>query len=243
MGGADNSGRKVRIMAWSAVMLSAAMLAAPISSGAMRSEPMTLRYEITSRGLGSIGTYVRTIDQENGLDRAQSQLRIQVRMMGIPVFRERADQIEEWRDGRLVEFRSVSTANAKPLLVHAELRDGRLLVTTPEGAKLAPAGAIPADPWFARQLGPATVVTIKTGRIMTVDTTGGEPDLITVDGVPTLTHHFHVNTQGQANWWEIWVDARGVPVKFRSQENGRQVDFNLTATTRALASNPTAVAR
>ena len=118
---------------------------------------------------------------------------------------------------------------AKRMLVHGELRDGRLQITTPKGTKFAPPGAVAADPWSSRQLGPATVVTIKTGEIMKIDITGGETETVAVNGVPTLTRHFHVNTAAQPNWWQIWLDSRNVPVKFRNLEHGRTIDFALVS--------------
>jgi hypothetical protein len=214
-------------MAWNAMLLSAAVLATPLPSDTSRSTPATYRYAVSCPQFGAIGTYVHSTDDSNGVDRAQSRLDIIVRVLGIPVYREQSDESEAWRDGRLISFESHSTINAKPLLVHGELRDGRLAVTTPGGMTIAPAGTMAADPWSSRQLGPATVVTIKTGEIMRINTTGGETEKVVVNGAPTLTRHFHVSTPTQLNRWEIWLDPGGVPVKFRSIEHGRSIDFML----------------
>ncbi len=218
------SGGAASNIAWNAILLGAATLTAQISP---EQGPSTYRYAISSPQFGPIGTFVRSTDESNGLDRARSQLRIAVRVLGIPVYREQADETEVWKGGRLISFESRSTKNSKPMLVRGELRNGRLAVTTPKGTILAPAGTLPADPWSSRRLGPATVVTIKTGEIMNIDTTGGETERLNVDGVPTLTRHFHVNTVEQPNRWEIWLDPHGVPIKFRSLEHGRTVDFSL----------------
>jgi hypothetical protein len=230
-------------MAWTALLLGPAILSAPLLPESARATPATYRYAITSPQFGSIGTYERSIDGADGLDRAQCQLRIAVRVLGIPVYREQADETEVWQNGRLVSFDSRSMKNTKPMRVHGELRDGRLAVTTPGGTTLAPVGTLPADPWASRQLGPATVVTIKEGLIMKVDTTGGETEKMMVNGVATLTRHFHVNTVSQPNWWEIWLDPRGVPVKFRNLEHGRTVDFTLTESPKAADGNRVALER
>ncbi len=220
-------------MTWNAILLGAAILSAPPQLETARWTPATYRYAISSPQFGAIGTYVRTIDGADGVDHAHSELHISVRVLGIPVYREEADENESWRSGRLVSFESRSTKNAKTMLVHGELRDGRLVVTTPGGTTIAPVGTLPADPWSSRRLGPATVVTIKTGEIVKIDTTGGEAEKLVVNGVATLTRHFHVNTVVQPNWWEIWLDPRGVPVKFRSLEHGRTIEFTLTSATEA----------
>ena len=214
-------------MAWYAMLLSTAVAAAPISPAPPRASPATYRYAITSPQFGAIGTYVRSNDGADGVDRAQSQLRIVVRVLGIPVFREDADETETWKDGRFVSFESRSATNTKTMIVHGDLRNGRLVITTPHGTTIAPNGTSPADPWSSRDLGPASVVTIRTGEIKRINTTGGETEKAVVNGVPTLMRHYHVSTAEQPNWWEIWLDPRGVPVKFRSLEHGRTVEFTL----------------
>ena len=78
---------------------------------------------------------------------------------------------------------------------------------------------------------------------MKIETTGGEAEKVMVNGVPTLTRHFHVNTVNQPNWWEIWLDARGVPVKFRSLEHGRTIDFTLVDSPKAADANRVALGR
>ena len=229
-------------MAWDALLLGAAILAPPPSVAA-RPTPVTYRYAVTTAHLGAIGDYVRTIDDVDGLDHAQSHLRILVRVLGFTVYREDSDQREVWRGGRLMAFNSLSTINAKPLLVHGEFRGGRLMVTTPAGTKPAPIDIAAADPWSSRRLGPATIVTIRTGEIVRINTTGGEADTVMVGGASTAARHFHVSTPSQANRWEIWLDAGGVPVKFRSLEHGRAIDFTLVKSPDRLAANPTALAR
>jgi hypothetical protein len=214
-------------MAQTAILPGVVVLAISLSPGAARSTPVTFRYAISSSQFGAIGTYVRSSDDVDGLEHAQSQLRITVRVLGIPVFREQADETETLRNGRLLAFESRSTINTKTMLVHGELRGGRLEITTPKGTKAAPIGTVAADPWSSRQLGPATVVTIKTGEIVRINTTGGEAEKLVVNGVPTLARHYRVSSAVEPNWWEIWLDSGDVPVKFRNLEHGRSVDFTL----------------
>jgi hypothetical protein len=227
-------------MAWTATTLAAVALVALMTPATASSTPVTYRYAISSPQFGTIGTFVRSADTVDGLDRARSQLRVVVRVLGIPVFREQADESETLRGGHLISFESRSTTNTKGMLVHGALRDGRLEITTPKGTKLAPVGTAAADPWSSRQLGPATVVTIKTGDIVNINTTGGETETLVVNGAPTLTRHYHVNTAAQPNWWEIWLDSRDVPVKFRSLEHGRTIEFTLLAAPRIGDVNPVA---
>jgi hypothetical protein len=230
-------------MVRTAIGICAAMLTAALAPAVAHSAPVTYRYAITSHQFGAIGTYVRSADSVDGLDRAQSKLRITLRVLGIPVFREQADESETSRGGELVSFESRSTVGAKTMVVHGELRDGRLQVTTPRGIRFAPPGTVAADPWSCRKLGPATVVTIKTGEILKIDITGGETERVLVNGVATATRHYQVSTAGRPNWWQIWLDSHDVPVKFRNLEHGRTIDFALVEAPAHAGGNPIAAAR
>ncbi|HEX3367629.1 hypothetical protein [Phenylobacterium sp.] len=50
-----------------------------------------------------------------------------------------------------------------------------------------------------------------------------------LNGVPESARHFHVNTAARPNKWEVWINARGVPIKFRSLETGGAIDFTLVS--------------
>ena len=152
-----------------------------------------------------------------------------MRVLGIPVYREQADESETWRAGQLIAFESRSTVGSKPMFVHGELSEGRLQITTPRGIRLAPPGTVAADPWSCRKPGPATVVTVRTGEILKINVTGGESERVLVAGVLTPTRHYTVSTAGRPDWWQVWLDAGGVPVKFRSLEHGRTIDFALVS--------------
>jgi len=82
----------------------------------------TYDYVITHSRYGKIGTYDRTIDESGGMTHALSRLRIAVKMLGMIVHRENADQSETWRGKRLVAFHSVTTSNGKPMTVSGEAR-------------------------------------------------------------------------------------------------------------------------
>ncbi len=201
--------------------------AGPISAQAA---PKTYSYVITHPTYGAIGTYDRVSDEADGEIRATAHLRITVKILGFIVHRETATQDEVWQGPRLVSFQSSTLVNGKPLNVHGQVQGAAFVVTTPTGARLAPANVTASDPWSLNRLGPGTVVSIKSGRLDPVIVTGGEAETVVIGGIPTSTRHFHVNTAAQPNKWEAWIDARGVPVKFRSLESDGPIDFTLVST-------------
>lgn len=213
----------------------AALLAASASPAGASAASQTYHYVVTHSKYGEIGAYDRVVDEANGVTHAVSHLRIAVKILGIVMHREDADQNETWRNGRLVSFQSVTTTNGSPLKVSGEARDNNFVVTTPAGDTLAPLDVAASDPLGFSRTGHAEVVSIKSGKVEPVDVTGGEVDEVMLNGVDEAARHFRVSTATQPNKWEVWLDQRGVPIKFRSIEKGDTVDFTLS--NGALASN------
>jgi hypothetical protein len=216
-------------MNWISTLAGLALAAGLLAPAQAAAQPRTFRYAVTHSRYGPIGAYVHTIDEAGGVTRAQSHLDVVVKILGIVVHRESADQTEVWRGGRLASLDSTTLVNGQPQVVHGVAAQNRFLVTTATGTAAAPADVTPSDPWAFSRMGPGVVVSLKSGRIDQVVVSGGEPEAVLVQGRSTPTRHFHVSTTVQPNKWEVWLDAQGVPVKFRSFERGDSVDFTLAA--------------
>jgi hypothetical protein len=211
------------------------------SANAAVAAPQTYTYAVSHSRYGAIGTYVRTIEDVGGVTRAQSQLRIAVKVMGLVVHRENASQVEIWRGPKLMSFQSTTTTNGQSLKVHGEARDNSFMVTSPAGTTSAPADVAPSDPWAFSHMGPGVIVSIKSGKVETVKVTGGEPDRVLLHGVWTPARHFHVSTDLQPNKWEVWLDSHRIPIKFRSLERSGAVDFTLVSPLATNSSDPVAL--
>jgi hypothetical protein len=205
-----------------------ALAGAFVAPAAALCAPQVYHYAVTHSRYGAIGSYDRTIDQSGEVTRAQSHLKIVVRILGIVVHHETADQVEVWRGQRLVSFQCVTTVNGKPLKVSGEARDNSFLVTTPSGVATAPADVAASDPMGFSRVGHAEVVSIKSGRLDAVEVTGGETVNIPVGGTLEETRHYRVSTAAVPDKWQVWLNAQGVPVKFRSIEGNDYVEFVLT---------------
>jgi hypothetical protein len=212
-----------RLTGWFAA---AALVALP---GAAMAAPQTYHYLITHSRYGRIGAYDRVVDASGGAVHAQSQMKIAVKVLGMVMHRETADQSETWRDGRLVSMHCVTTVNGKPIAVSGEARGGAFMVTSPTGTATAPLDVAATDPMGFNRLGHAQVVSLKSGKLETVDVTGGETDQVSLPDGSEAARHFRVSTANQPNKWEVWLDDQGVPIKFRSLEHGDTVDFTLTS--------------
>lgn len=187
----------------------------------------TYTYQVDHAKYGVIGTYTRSSAEIEGGARAEAHLNIVVKILGVTVRREGSNQVATWRGQRLVSFQSLITTNGRKSTIYGVADGDHFVVTTPSGKASAPADVVASDPFTLNHIGPGTVVSTRTGKITPAVVTGGETETIAVRGVSQSVKHYHVNTPGQANKWEVWIDGRGVPVKFRSLESGGAIDFNL----------------
>jgi hypothetical protein len=181
-------------------------------------------YKIENGRLGEIGRYMDTVTRSGEDERIVSQLRVAVRILGIVLHREVADRTEVWHAGKLVQFDSVTTTNGDRVAVHGEARDGSFVITTPSGTEIASADIHPSNPWSAQISGAHVLMSTKTGKIETVLQATVDDAMVEVRGVSVPTRHFVFVTNKRQ---EVWKDARGVPVRFVSDEPVGPIDFVL----------------
>jgi hypothetical protein len=208
----------------------AAALLALLAGPAAADEIFT--YRVVHPTFGDIGRYIDRVSRNGDEMQIVSQLHVAVRVLGMMLHREDADRTEVWRGGRLMRFESVTFVNGDRYDVHGEARDGSFVVTTPTGVKVAPADVIPANPWSARSSAEGTLMSTKTGRLETVQGISVEDAVIPVLGVNVHTQHYVIATDKRQ---DVWKDARGVPVLFRTDETFGAIDFVLVSEANAPA--------
>jgi hypothetical protein len=204
----------------------AAVLLALLIGTAAADEVYT--YRVMHPTFGDIGRYVDRVTRSGDSVQIVSQLRVVVRVLGIVLHREDADRTEAWRGGRLMRFDSVTLVNGDRFDVHGEARDDGFVITTPSGVKVAPLDVVPADPWSARSSADGVLMSTKTGVLEKVKDVRVEDSVIAVLGVEVPTRHYVISTDKRQ---DVWKDARGVPVLFRTDEKFGAIDFILVEET------------
>ncbi|MBV8167148.1 MAG: hypothetical protein JO021_10170 [Alphaproteobacteria bacterium] len=225
-------GRKTFITGIVAILL--------VAAGAARAE--TYSYTIQHPTFGDIGSYVDRIERTQEGMRIETTVHIAVRALGIVVHREDAQRSQEWHNGRLIRFEGVTTTNGNALAIHGEARGDHFVVDSPNGTATAPADVVLSDPWQATRSrmggGSAVMLSTKTGKIETVHSSGGDAAMLSVHGVDVPARHYVYATNKQQ---DVWLSERGIPLQFRTVENGTPIDFTLSReslATLALVSTP-----
>jgi hypothetical protein len=186
-------------------------------------------YTVHHPSFGNIGTYTDRIDRGSDGWQVVTTLHIAVRVLGIVMHREDAERTEVWSNDRLTRFDGVTTTNGSRVEVHGEAQADGFAVRSPSGDVVGPIDLVPSDPWQASRGGANGIVGVmlstKSGRLERVRVAGGELAVLSVDGLDVPVRHFAFSTDKRQ---DVWLDARGVPIRFRTMENGTAIDFVLS---------------
>jgi Family of unknown function (DUF6134) len=186
--------------------------------------PRQFVYSVSHAVFGNIGTYINTIEPDGTGTLVLTQAHLDVRLLGVRMYYEVAQRTERWQGDRLVSFDGVTDNGHGPIVVKGVARGNEFVITSPKGTFEAPATVRPANPWSANFLSAKQMMRVDTGRIEPVHVSGGEPTEVTVglDTVAARKYEIDGNTK-----YTVWLDGRGVPVKFAVDDNSGKVTFSL----------------
>ena len=186
---------------------------------------------------GEIGTFTDTIDRKSETMRIDGRLRIAVKFLGIVVYRQESDITAIMHDDRLVSLQSVTKKEGEYFEVRGEAQGDQFVVSATGGSFAGPATSLPSDPFVLKGTGEGSLVFTDTGRIVSVQVSGGDHRTVSVNGTSVSARHFVVDGVTRR---DIWLDDRGIPVMFRIVEDGTPIEFVLQNPTAATGANTAA---
>jgi hypothetical protein len=206
------------------LVASAATLSIAGAVGAF-ANPDSYEYRVIHPTYGDIGTYTNVVDHHGDATEVRTSLVIRVRILGIVMYRQEAQRTERWQGQKLISFDSVTVTNGDRLEVHGEQRDGGFLIRNPAGTNLVSAGVHPSNPWSAMVLNADLMMSTRTGKTSPVRVTGGEVQPVSLDGASFRAHQYEIQSYKRHF---AWFSDDGVPLAFRTDEDGTMIDFVLT---------------
>ncbi len=206
------------IAIFAGALLTAAAFGAPARAGEI------YEYKVEHPLYGDIGTYTNTIERTAAGVLIASKLRISVKLLGAVLYREEADRVEQWQGDRLVLFNGVTDRNGTKLQVHGEAQGQSFVINAPAGTIYAPADVHPSNPWSPKSLASDTVMSTVTGKVFPARVMDNGEETVTSAGVPIKARKFEVDSNKRQF---VWLDSRGVPVRFRTEESGAEIDLVL----------------
>jgi hypothetical protein len=211
-------------MGRSVFLLFAAALSALAMPRGAAAAPESFEYRVFHPTYGEIGTYTNVVDRNGDETAVHSTINIRVRILGIVVYRQDAERNERWRGETLLAFDGVTVTNGDRLEVHGEQREGSFVIKSPSGTVAAPRTIHPSNPWSAMVLNAKVMMSTRTGKVSEVRVTGGEVRPLSMHGANLRLHEYEIQS---FKHHFVWLADDGVPVAFRTDEDGTMIDFLL----------------
>jgi Family of unknown function (DUF6134) len=218
----NRAGRRDRPAASAAVAFLAALAVA--GGMAAAAEPKQMVYQVSHSVFGDIGTYINTVEPVGTGTLVVTQVNFNVKMLGVKVYHEDAQRTERWQGNRLVSFDGVTDKGNGPTKVKGEARGDSFVITSALGTIDAPATVHPANPWSANFLTTKTMMRPDNGKVEHVRVSDDGQTAVTIGmtSIPARKYQIEGNSS-----YTVWLDGRGVPVKFVADDDSGKVTFTL----------------
>ena len=202
------------------------LLAGLVAGGrVMAQDSAQFIYHVNHSVFGDIGTYTNTVEPTRDGAMVKTQAHFEVKMLGVRMHREDAERTERWQGNRLVAFRGVTDKGDGPVEVKGEARGNNFIISSPQGTITAPGSVHPANPWSSNFLHSNTMMRPDTGKLEQVRIGSGQETAVKLDSanVPAVKYELDGSSK-----YTVWLDERGVPVKFVVDDDTGKVTFTLT---------------
>jgi hypothetical protein len=201
------------------------LTAGPAASIAVAETPAQFIYRVSHSTFGDIGTYTNTVEPGRDGTTVQTRAHFEVSMLGVRMYREDAERTERWQGNRLVSFHGVTDKGNGPAEVKGEARGNGFVITSPQGTITAPASVHPANPWSNNFLTSNTMMRPDSGKIEQVRIGSGQETTVKIDGATISAVKFEIDGSTK---YTVWLDGRGVPIKFVADDDSGKVTFTLS---------------
>jgi hypothetical protein len=181
-------------------------------------------YQIKHPIFGDIGTYINAVKTTGEKTEVSTTVQVAVNVAGTMIFRQNATRREDWDGDRLVAFTSVTRTNEERLEVRGQAHDGGFVVTSPQGRVVAPATVRPSNPWSMAIIKSDVMLAPMSGRLFKAQITDREETVRLQDGRTRKLRRYEILGDKRQ---VVWFDEGGVPLAFRSEEGGVNIDFVL----------------
>jgi len=194
------------------------------AQGSMAQGSAQFIYRVNHSIFGDIGTYTNTVEPTKDGTTVKTHAHFEVKMLGVKMYREEADRTERWQGNRLVAFRGVTDKGDGPQEVKGEARGNNFVISSPQGTITAPSSVHPANPWSSSFLHSNTMMRPDTGKLEQVRIGGGQETAVKMDSasIPAVKYELDGSTK-----YTVWLDSRGVPVKFLVDDDTGKITFTL----------------
>jgi hypothetical protein len=211
-------------LSWLAMTIAGLLAGVLIAGPAKAQSSAQFVYQVNHSVFGDIGTYTNTVEPTRDGVTVKTKAHFEVKMLGVRMHREDAERTERWQGNRLVAFRGVTDKGDGPVEVKGEAHGNNFVITSPQGTITAPWSVHPANPWSSNFLHSNTMMRPDTGKLEQVRIGSGQETAVKLDSANVSAVKYELDGTSK---YTVWLDERGVPVKFVVDDDTGKVTFTL----------------
>jgi len=196
-----------------AAFLGTGATAVPASAGAP-AVPQTLDFDIAHEG-DVVGHHRVTFRQDGDKLIVHSELKIEVEVLFLTVYRYQQTRDEVWRNGKLVALTSTADDDGTPRDIQgAAGLDGRIKVTSGKDSWTLPADSVPASYWnMSMVTAKGPLVDSLSGQVLVQRVVKLGQEIVKAGGRDIVATHYRLEAKRAR---DVWYDASGRWVKMRT---------------------------
>ncbi len=200
----------------------AAAAAAPADFDPLKAYGERIVFDVY-RGEDRIGRHVVRFTRDGGNLGVRAQFNAAVKMIGLTVFRFDYRSDASWRDGALLDLTASTNDDGDRRTVRVDRRNGRLVVSGPDGAETTDQGVFPSNHWHPGAVTGSRLINTLTGDVAEVRISRVGQERIATNAGPVEATRYRFD--GDLRDIDVWYDGDGRWEKLRFRENGSVIDY------------------
>ncbi len=186
--------------------------------------PGNYTYTVEVEGRGKVGEMKVSFEQNATGRIMRVARRIQVKMLGITVYRNTSDLSQTVKDGRLSALTRISDEDGKKSRLDVARSGDKLEVSDGKTTWTVAADLLPASPWSPQVLTPNELLDTDSGKAVPVSTEAKGTEEVTVGG-KSLTGQRYSQSGTLAR--DLWFDGEGRLLRMILLREGNKVTTTL----------------
>jgi hypothetical protein len=180
-------------------------------------------YAIHHETYGDIGTHTLTFHCDGEDLIVDTEVKVDVTMFFVTVYKRRARYREVWRQDRLLAYEAWTNEAGDEYVTKARLEDDQLIIDGVEPGVSVPADTVSSHPWNARVVDRELLFGMKDGRLLQVDVEAAGVEMIDVGDKAIKARKYVVSGDIER---ELWYDQAGNWLRWRLESRGDMIDIS-----------------
>jgi hypothetical protein len=208
-----------RHLAIGLVVAAGLVFAGPLGAALHSAEQIAFRVLRDGEPFGRHSVVFR---REAGDLHVEVDIRLEVKLLFVTVFRYRHTNREVWRDGRLVAIDTRTDDDGERYWLRGRANELGLAVEGSSGSFLAPGDVMPTSYWNPRTVERTQLLDTQRGRLIQVDIRAAEVETVAMSGRRVDARRYRVT--GDLTL-DLWYTADGAWAKTSFEARGAAVDY------------------